>query len=330
MSNNYTMLETHKSEKENKRKGKIISFVVHALLLLILFLYTFPTKTTTEVYPPPVTVEFDFRESSLSKYARAEEGKMRDKNESPKVVRKQEKQTKIETKPTEVKVKKPDLTRPNPVITPKPKPSVPIVTDATMDDAPIEVSTDDIDIEVTDQEILTEEDLAELEEEAEIPVEEPTGGGEVSEDSSESGGSSQSPSSLEGDGGTGKGKKGTGAGASSGDDGDEGEGDAGSGTGMYDGSGRGIFGRKVIKQNWRGLFDGTNQSTGKIVMKLCINPSGDVVYTEINDLETTETNPSKLKQALKAMRGYKFEPDPSAPSEQCGKYSFTLEINALK
>lgn len=321
-------LEAHGSEKANKRKGRTISIIIHLLLLLIIFFYTFPVKKERELYPPPVTVEFDFRESSLSKYARAEEGKMRQKNKSTAVVKKQE-TPKVETPKVEVKVKQPEVKVERQVPTVKTKPVDPIVTDVTVEDSPIEVIDEPIEIEEPDQDILTEDDLAELEEEAEIPVED-AGGVESPEESASDSGSS-SPSSLEGtEGGTGKGSKGDGAGASSGDDGDHGEGDGGAGTGVYDGSGNGVFGRKVIKRNWRGLFDGVNQSSGKIVLKVCIDRAGDVTYTEIMEMETTEENPSKLKKALKAMQGYKYEADPTAPSEQCGKYTFNLDINALR
>lgn len=317
-------------EQRNKRKGRTISFVIHALLLLILFIYTFPITEKKEVYPPPVTVEFDFRESSLSSYARAEEGKKREKNESQTRVKEQETQ-KVETKQTEVEIKrKPtvDVKKPTPVI--KTKPTDPIVSDATVDDSPVSVIEEEIEIS-TDQEVLTEEDLAELEEEAEVPTETTGGSKGETTSSSDSGSGSSSPNILDGSkGGTGKGSKGDGPGASSGNDNDEGMGDGGAGTGMYDGSGDGVFGRKVIIRNWRGIFDGTDQSSGRIVMKVCINRAGDVTYTEILDAETEETDPARLKKVLMAMQGYKYEPDPTAPPEQCGKYTFNLDINALQ
>jgi len=156
---------------------------------------------------------------------------------------------------------------------------------------------------------------------------------EVSESGGPSGdgGDDNTDSSIEGDGGTGEAGAGDGDGASSGDDGDEGVGDAGSGTGDYDGSGDGVFGRKIIKRNWRELFKGGNQSKGKgkIAVKICVDRSGGVVYTEVLFDETTETDTKRLKQAMKAAKGYKVQEDPSAPAEQCGKLIFNLDINAF-
>jgi hypothetical protein len=63
---------------------------------------------------------------------------------------------------------------------------------------------------------------------------------------------------------------------------------------------------------------------------MCVNRAGDVVYVEILETETTETDREKLKRALNAAKGYKVEPDPSAPREQCGKLLFDLSINALR
>ena len=100
----------------------------------------------------------------------------------------------------------------------------------------------------------------------------------------------------------------------------------------YDASGDGIFGRKNVKRNWRELFKGGNQpkGKGKIAVMICVDRAGDVRYTQVLLDETTETDSKKLKQAMKASKGYKVQADPSAPPEQCGKLIFNLDINALK
>ena len=100
----------------------------------------------------------------------------------------------------------------------------------------------------------------------------------------------------------------------------------------YDSSGDGIFGRKIVKRNWRELFKGGNQSKskGKIAVMICVDRAGAVRYTEILFDETTETDSKKLKQAMKAAKGYKVQADPNGPPEQCGKLIFNLDINAFK
>lgn len=325
------MIETSTIEKKNKKKGRTISIIVHLLLLLLVFLYTFPVSKPKPIYPPPITVEFKFEESSLSKYARAEEGSTKKKVESKDPIRKTAPVTKpVEKKTPKVVPTKPTVKPPTPKPTPKPVPTKPVptkpvVTDATVDDSPIEAVEDPI--EISTDEVLTEEDIAELEEEAGEPepvevVAPPSGtnSGDKSNDN---------PSILEGsDAGTGKGKKGSGPGASKGNDNDEGEGDVGTGNGKFDGSGRGVFGRKITKRNIKELFKIQN-STGKIVVKFCVNRAGNTVYAEVLEAMTTETDPTKLKAALKAAYGYAVEPNPDAAPEECGKLTFDLNVNLL-
>lgn len=311
-------------ERDQKRRGMITSFVIHLLLLLIIFFYAFPEKQDIKQYPPPIVVDFSYAPSSLSKYARAEEGKSRPKTkEVPKVVT---------AKPQPVVKPKPKLPTPIKPKQPDPEPTDPVVTDAVVDEAPIEAVEEPIEVEEPDQEVLTEEDLAELEEEAqeEEPetVEIPTTNSTTEETTTEE---TTQGSVTEGEeGGTGKGDEGTGPGKSGGNDADEGEGDAGAGTGEYDDSGNGIFGRKVIYQNWREAIKNLNNINGVIVMKFCVNRSGEVTYVEIIPDETTETDRKVLKQVARGMYGYKVEPDPSGPKEECGKYKFKLDINALR
>jgi len=312
-------------EKQNKRKGMRNSLIIHALLLLIVFFYAFPKGKDLNAVPPPVVVDFSYEPSSLSKYARAEEGKKKPKTEKVVPI----KQTKVQPIPTP-KVKTPPVVKPT---KPDPEPTDPIVTDAIQEEAPIEAVDEEVVVEEPEQEVLTPEDLEELEQEEEELAEEPeevvmpTTKTTTAEESSES---AEDSAVTNGDeGGTGKGNEGTGPGKSGGDDGDEGEGDAGNGTGVYDDSGDGVFGRKVTYRNTKELLRNMNNTNGVIVMKFCVNRQGEVTFVEINELETTETNRAKLKQVAKAMYGYKVEPDPSAPAEQCGKYKFKLDINAF-
>lgn len=309
-------------EKKNKRTGMRNSLIIHALLLLIVFFFGFSTPSEKALKtPPPVTVDFSYTPSSLSKYARAEEGKAKPKTE---------KVTKIEkVKPKPVITPKPKMPVPIKPKNPDPLPTDPIVTDAIQEEAPVEAVDEEVEVEEPEQEVLTEDDLAELEEEEQIEetVEEVTSTTSESEESSDE---AQDASVLEGnEGGTGKGQEGDGPGRTEGSDNTEGEGEAGDGTGEYDDSGNGVFGRRVIYRDMDAVLKGMNNTNGVIVMKFCVNRAGDVTYAEINEDETTETNRPKLKQLLKAIRKYKVEPDPRAPAEQCGKYKFNLNINAL-
>ena len=141
------------------------------------------------------------------------------------------------------------------------------------------------------------------------------------------------PSRSGGTDGSGEGQSGDGPGASEGNDSDEGKGTGGPGTGTYDGSGRGVFGRKVIHRNFKDILSVgfENQEGKKIVAKICINRSGHVVFAELLEFETTAIIPAgKDKKVLKGFYGYRYERDMSAPEEQCGKLSFLIEnINAF-
>lgn len=331
------MMTAELLEKRDKNKARNTSIVIHLLLLLIAFFYFW----TMDIKPVPkenVTtyVAIEFKESSLSKYAHADAGKKKAKTESTK---------KIETKKPKpiVTPPKPKVVVPVPKPVEKPTPTDPIITETPMDESPVEAVEEIIEVEdpepedipeevveEVEEEVITEEDLEELLQE-EQEGEESSEEAEVEAESggtSGDGGNDDTDSSIEGDGGTGESNSGDGDGASSGDDGDEGVGDAGAGTGDYDGSGDGIFGRKIVKRNWRGLD--LSKGIGKIVLKFCVNREGDVTYVEILDEGTTESDPSKLKKALTAMKGYKVQKDPNAPAEQCGKYLFKIDVNALR
>ena len=56
---------------------------------------------------------------------------------------------------------------------------------------------------------------------------------------------------------------------------------------------------------------------------------GAVTFTEIINAETTIKDRAILKNAF-CCKGYKYQPDPKAPKEQCGKLTVTLDIEAFK
>lgn len=321
------------TQKRDKTKARNTSIIIHLLLLLIAFFYfwTMDIKKPEKTFNTPIVVDMSFKESSLSKYAHSDPGKRKAKTEAPKKI--------VEKKPKIVEVKTPKVVIPDPK--PKePTPTDPIVSETTVEESPIEAVEEEIEIEEPEPEVIeevTEEVVEEVtEEDLEELLKEEMAGQENNQPAEDSatgdGGSDETDSSVEGDGGTGESDQGDGDGATQGDDGDEGVGEVGSGTGDYDGTGNGVFGRKIVKRNWRELFTGGDQSKGKgkIAVMICVDRAGEVRYTEILFDETTETDPKKLKQAMKAAKGYKVQEDPNAPPEQCGKLVFNLDINALK
>lgn len=151
----------------------------------------------------------------------------------------------------------------------------------------------------------------------------PTENAEPSKD--DGGGGLPSDSTDDSDAGSGTGDSGTGKGdGDSGDDNDDGIGTGGTGDGEYDDSGDGVFGRKVVHRDYSMIQKATSKS-GVISFKVCIGRDGNVTYVEIDEFETTIDDRSIRKDALRSLKKYKYEPDPSAPKEQCGKYKLKVE-----
>lgn len=311
------MYNTVALENKNKNKGRTISFIIHVLLLLLAFLYYLPTSPmdADEDKPPyAVKVDFTFKESSLSKLAHDNEGAQRAKSESAPAEQKQQEETPKEevtkpqeievTKPTTVEVPKPDIKLPTPQVIPTDNEV--IVTKAPVEEAPVKVS------------VPTPSTKSE-------PTKTTSTSSTSSTSGSTTGTSTTKPSTVDGKaGGTGKGNEGTGAGRDKGNDGDAGSGNSSDGTGDYDGSGDGVFGRKIIYRDLSATKAAVNVS-GKVVTKVCINRAGLVTYVELLGSETTIRDKEILRKYLTAARGYKFQPDLSAPKEQCGKLRFTVD-----
>ena len=318
-------------EKENKQKGMRNSIILHLLLLLLCWFYMWPVSVPQPhqievaiVFEESKLVDFAMEDSSNSKAAKANEGKAREKTEEVKQVK---------TTPTEVKVE-PNVTPPTPT-PPTPvkdvTPTEPMVAEVVEEESPIEAIEEEMEYDEPEEEVIPE--VVEVEEvvkptKTTKPAFESAPTGKNTSDS-ETG--TDKPSTVDGTkDGSGKGDKGDGDGVDSGNDGDSGLGDEGAGTGEYDGSGDGVFGRKVVYRNHAQLAQVTASGSGRIYVKVCINRMGKATYTEIDNFNTTIKNKATLKKALQMIKGYKFEPDRNAPKEQCGMIKLFLDINAFK
>ena len=337
------MANTLVLEQANKNKSRIITIMVHALLLILAFFYTLPAPvdnsikedpsyeinldmpafrkiapvTKPKVAEPPLT-EFN-QESSNSRKANDDEGVMRSKSESA------PNEAPMSRNPASTETTNPkviDVTKPQVVTTPKidikvPGPKVTPTNDdiiSSKSDSP--VSAPETSKSSGSTTPGTSTNTGTKASGSGLPGNNPTKG-------STTGTNPNPPSSIDGPGGTGKGKTGTGAGMSTGTDGDGGYGNSSDGTGVYDGSGDGVFGRKVVFRDLSAAKAAINGS-GKVVTKVCINRAGNVTYVELIE-GTTLKDREGLKLYLKAARGYKFQPDPTAPKEQCGKLTFTID-----
>ena len=340
--------------KKNWNNSLRNSIALHVLLLLLALFFRFkddPKQDIEMQYAVTVSFEqvnFTSSKSSNSTKSRSTSGQQRAKSEAPK---------KIETpKPTEVKV--PTPTTPKPAPTPPvtaSEPTEPVVSETTADEAEIQAVEEPITVEDPEPEYIPQEtsdpepieeviiedtdlptlddiigdisdDPVELEEEPGAPSDSE---GNSDASSKSTGTSDNDPSLKDGDGGSGKGNSGDGRGNNSdGDDGDSGIGDGGYGEGEFDASGDGIFGRKVIFNNYAGLKK-IYVKSGKIWIKTCVNRRGIVTTVLIDEVNTTIKDYEILRNALEAVKGYKFEPDFSAAKEQCGLMKINIDLSDL-
>lgn len=351
------MSEMNKQPNEQSTWSKSLrnSIVIHLLLLLIAFLFKMEhnaDETIDTQYAVVVNfqnIEFNNSKSSNSTKSSAAEGRQRPKMESPK---------KLESsKPKTVEV--PKVAQPKPTPTPpapKPTPSDPVISETTTDVADIQaVENEELEVEEPEPEYIPEEvpdpapaeepvvlnpDVPNIEdiigdisddpidiETEEVPAEAGKGSDpDVTENSSGTGSGDGDPSLKDGaEGGTGKGDTGSGKGNDAGgDDNDSGRGTGDHGEGEFDASGDGIFGRKVVYRD-PSMVSVASAKSGKIVFKVCISRQGSVRNIEIDRAQTTITDNTVLRAALKSLSNYKYEPDMSAPREQCGNYTLKID-----
>ncbi len=344
------VLEQEALLRANKRKSTRITIGVHLVLILLAFLYKCDHEKAVDhqyavainfeeiVEPEPEKLE-DFTESSNSTKSKSTEGAAKQNQDKPAEIEEVEQKVLQTTKP-EVKI-------------PKPTPTPQVETEPIISE---EVSEEETDVVAVEEEIEIEEidfeDVPDPEPDPEpVPDPEPAPktntsildkAGSILDIFKDKKGGSKDEGNPKGepsrgDGspdGTGKGEKGDGKGSDkTGNDGDSGVGDGGLGTGKYDGSGRGVFGRKVIHRNYKDILavGFGNQEGKRIVAKICIDRGGSVSFVELLELETNaELTRDQKKKVIKGFYGYRYEPDKSAPKEQCGKLSFILEnINAF-
>ena len=98
------------------------------------------------------------------------------------------------------------------------------------------------------------------------------------------------------------------------------------GKGKYWGefAGDGLFNRKVIK---RADVAKIAIEEGRVVVNLCVNRAGEVVYAECDKTKSTIKEPTIVAKSELCAANYVFDQDPTAPTEQCGKLTFIFKID---
>ncbi len=354
--------EVHK--KKGMRISLIIHGII-LLLALIPFFSPDPDKNIDTQYAVQIAFDqkdivLTQSKSSASTKSSSAEGAKRPKTE-PAATPAPKPSPRPAEKPVEVvKVSnpKPEIKETQPA--PKPAPKVaepkPIPTPTESEPVEAEIITDESEVVAVEEEIPIEAPEPEVYE-APAPVDIPTPEPEPSTSSfpslddilakiedevgdilndgvpnekaepeaTDGGGGFPSDSTDDSDSGSGTGDKGSGRGdGDEGDDNDDGIGRGGVGDGEYDDSGDGVFGRKVVHRDYSMVKRATGKS-GVIVFTVCIGRDGSVTTAQVVEVESTITDRDILKDALRSLYKYKYEPDPSAPREQCGKYKLKVD-----
>lgn len=330
--------ENYSYEKSNQKKGMRISLGVHIILLLLAILWQLPNDPAKNIDTQfAVTVAFDEKVSN-SNPSKSSAGKERPKAEN---VEKLETKTSPQVKPVEVKVTKPEI---KPVPVEAPKPSDPIVSQTRAEESPIVAIEEEIVVDEPEPEVIIEPSPVEIPTQTPSPsknnapsladilatiedeIVDATSGPPSDVEESTNAEAGGAPSKAESDDGPGKGQAGTGAGNDSGgNDGDSGVGTGGAGLGEYDDSGRGIFGRRVIYRDNKGMIANASSKTGVIVFKVCVDRKGSVSYVELDELKSTIKDKKIIRGAMSSAWNYRYEPDISAPKEECGKLTVNIE-----
>src|SRR5690606_11865552 len=102
-----------------------------------------------------------------------------------------------------------------------------------------------------------------------------------------------------------------------------GVGNDGKGLQWGDFAGDGLFKRKVIT---RANVAQIAVSEGKIVVNLCVDRSGKVVFAQHDPRHSSIRDKGILAKAKECAKRYVFDQDQSAPKEQCGRLTFIFEI----
>ena len=82
--------------------------------------------------------------------------------------------------------------------------------------------------------------------------------------------------------------------------------------------GRGVLRSPVVKEN--------SQTTGTVVIKVCVDPSGKIASAEFTQRGTTTSDPNLRSAALSNARQWAFEPNPAAPASQCGFITYDFKV----
>ena len=297
-----------RKEKKRKRRGLAWSLFFHALLILLMlwpFIHADKEPATDKVYVQFATASAG--SSSEGAPSSSQSKKSGEKTDDP-TPRSKPAEALPSQSIKEVPMKVDEVTQKevlSPTAVESPEPSVPTSRNA----APLESrQTSQISSQV-EQAPLGDQEIKGLKD----AMASMNTGSEGSGSEGESGEASSSASGT----GSGQGKGQTGQGQS-----DRGDGDVqGARPGFINGDG--ILTRKIVK---RANINALIKEEGKLVVKVCINRQGQVIYSEFDE-ENSTIQRTELKQtAVRTATNWLFAKDPSAPKRECGRVSFIVDL----
>ncbi len=316
-------------EDANKKKSGVISTLLTAILILLLFLPLF-----SHMDPPPG------QEGILVNLGEIDVGQGDDNAPPPREIKEKEPETapeevKEETKPKPTP-KKPEVKKPK-VKTPKPKPVVK-ETVVTEDPDAIRIKREKEKKKKAEDKKRKEEEAAEeareaAEEAAEeakiaeerkkkaIAAEKKRKAAEAARRKAEAKKKADALDGLFGDGG-GKGK--TGKPGNQGDPNGDPNSDILEGKSTGAGKVGGGLGRRGVVSAPK--ITDNSQDTGVVVVDVCVDRNGRVTKAEIRQTKTTTTSRRLKNVAVKGAKSYKFKKDPSAPETQCGTITVDFRV----
>jgi len=310
-----------KKQKEHERKARRWSTLI-LLLMLLFFILPFMTGKiqARQRFDKVVEIQFE-KPKKFSRTASSERSSTRQSSaikESP-----------LETPPPPAQPVEQSVEQPVEKPTPRPKPMAKIEPLKVPSKKPILTSpSNEISMDVADMigEISSNAQVSQITPEITEVVE------EVSEDSEDKISDYFSKNKNSGDGGgkvTDSGNTGPGSDAGEGDSGSgdsgesntDGQGDSGDSGDDFDGNG--LLTRKVIH---RAKLDGLIKQTGKVVINLCVDQSGKVVFAEADEYKSTIKDLGLLVRAERTAAKYRYEKDYTVAKRQCGKLSFIVKL----
>jgi len=101
----------------------------------------------------------------------------------------------------------------------------------------------------------------------------------------------------------------------------DGVGDSGTEGLSFDGDG--LLTRKVV---YRANLDKIIKESGKIVINLCVDRDGKVIYNKIDKEKSDRMSAKVLADAEKAAGRYRYEKDYTVAERQCGRLTFIVKI----